>query len=245
MKNGIVTKWSFITLLYLVLLTGCGSSEYIPPVELTTVPPTAPATLPEIIDALSVYTAEVRITAAYAVPKFGEDAVVALPALTENLKHRNSKVREAASFALGRLGPNAGRSVPELIEVLQNDDVVNVRISVTDALGRIGDPSAIPALVSILYEEETLGPTPTPISCEYIDGAKVCDYGTNATDWWRTNEKLAVKSAEAISAITKIDFQNIDSSDVSDQSGEGIPLIVIATREWWEKEGQYQKWSQP
>lgn len=240
--------WQGIALLTLMAMMGCNSPGGPLPVELTTVPPTAPATLPEVIAALSSYSAEARITAALAVPKFGKDAVAAVPALIQNLHYEpTSGVREAAAFALGQVGPDARSAVPELIGVLQNDDVVNVRRAAAGALGRINNPSAVPALASILYEKVIEGKCEElvrryPESCrleQHYRGAVSCSCGGEIGHIMeRTSEWLLLESAVAIASITGEDFPDADS----ELNEEGIPPIVIAAREWWEEEGQFEDW---
>jgi HEAT repeat protein len=208
--------WQLVTLLMLLSMMGCTGPL---PVEGTTVLPTAPATLPEVIDALSSYSAEARITAALALSKYGKEAVEAVPALIQNLHYETtSDVREAAAIALGRLGPDARNAVPDLIDMLQNDNSVNVRSAAAEALGQIGDPLAVPALASILHEKEVAG---------------------------RTNIWLAIHSAVSIAQITGEKFPDADLQDGHRLNEEGIPLVAIAAREWWEKEGQFQNWDNP
>lgn len=194
-----------------ILIAGCDSSQVIP-IELTTVPATAPATLPEVIKALSSDLAEARITAARALPKYGKEAVKAIPALIENLNYEpTSDVRLAAAYALRELGPDAQSAVPALIEVVKNDDTENVRIAAIDALGRIGDPSAVPTLASVLYEEDDPG---------------------------RNNIWLTIPVAESIALLTGKDFLAPDEPLMED----GEAPIVVQVREWWEKEGRYLNW---
>lgn len=181
-----------------------------PPVEATTVPPTVPSTLSEVIDALSSYSAEARITAALALSEYGKEAAVAVPALIQNLHYEaNSDVRRSAAIALGELGPDAHSSGPDLIHVLQTDSVVRVRISAAEALGRMGATASIPALASSLYEEDT---------------------------------ELAIVAAVSISLIVGEDFPDAASQHGYRTNEEGIPLIVIAARQWWDQNGKDQDW---
>jgi HEAT repeat protein len=198
--------WQLIALLAFASMTG-GCSSFIPAHD--TAHPTAPATLPEVLDALSSNSAGARITAAYALPRFGAEAVVAVPALIQNLYYEtNSDVRIAVIFALGNLGADACSTVPALIRVLQNDDAVHARRSAAKALGQIGEPSSVSALANSLYDE---------------------DIGVTAG------------SAGSIASITGESF-----SDTGSLYGgyllneEGVPLIVIAAREWWEEKGRLQ-----
>lgn len=205
-----------LSIVSLAFAIGCGASIEPRPIELTTVPPTAPAKLSEVIETLSSNSAEARITAALAVPSFGTEAVAAVPALIQNLHYEpTSDVREAAAIALGKLGSDADSAVSELINILQNDGTVNVRIAAAEALGNIGNRSAVPTLAATLYEEDVIG---------------------------RSNLELIIISAKSISLITGENFLDENSRQDYPLSEEGIPLIVIAAQKWWEQEGKDQLW---
>jgi HEAT repeat protein len=149
------------------------------------------------------------------VPQFGEAAVAAVPALIENLHNETLDVREAAAVALGRLGPDARDAVPDLIGVLQDSMGVHVRAEAARALGRIGDPSAVPALAATLYEEEVFG---------------------------RSSINLDVYCAASISLIADLSLPDGHLVGGHQLNEEGVPLVVIAAREWWESEGIHQAW---
>ncbi|MFO0804574.1 MAG: HEAT repeat domain-containing protein [Gemmataceae bacterium] len=61
---------------------------------------------------------------------------------------RESAASEAAAHALGLIGPPAKEAVPRLIELVGTPDT-GTRIEATEALGRIGLPSAAPAVPKI------------------------------------------------------------------------------------------------
>ena len=180
------------------------------PVEGTTLPPTAPSTLPAVVDALSSYSAEARIAAALALSKYGKEAVVAVPALIQNLYYESTPdVRRAAAIALGELGPDGQSAVPDLIHVLQADEAVQVRISAAEALGQIRAPSSVPTLAAGLYEEST---------------------------------ELTIVSSVSIALITGARFPDAHSEHGYRLNEEGVPLIVVSARRWWEQEGKSQNW---
>jgi len=239
--------WQIMTFLALVSVVGCCSPSGAIPVEYTVLP-TAPATLPEIIAALSSGSGGARITAARALPKFGKEAVAAVPALTQNLYYDHHDVQISAAVALEELGPNARSAVPALVDVLRNDDTVRVRISAADALGRIGDSSVVPALADILYEEVIEG-TCEELVRRYPDDCRLDPHTTSCScggeigrAMGRTDDGLWVASAVAIALITGEDFPDTDSSGGYYLNEEGVPLVVVAAREWWESEGKYQEW---
>ena len=116
-------------------------------------PPTPPASLPELIEVLSSYSAEARIGAARALGAMGPDAEAAVPALANNLYYEGAhEVRRAAAWALGEIGPAARPAVPLLIVVLL-DDSVHAREAAAIALGKIQDPTAVPGLASSLDDQ--------------------------------------------------------------------------------------------
>ncbi|GEM_PF-1565206 len=188
-------------------------------------PPTPPSTLPELIAVLSGYGAEARIGAARALGAMGPPAEAAVPALTRNLYYNGtSEVRESAAWALGEIGPAAKPAVPMLIVVLLTDSV-HARKAAAIALGKIKNSATIPALARGLYDE-------------YF--------------------AVRISSAQAMARIADLSFPGATPTILSfpgatppitrehyiyefNESGEAV--IVLAAREWWEKEGWQQDWS--
>lgn len=73
-------------------------------------------------------------------------AKAAVPALTNTLKDTNSHIRERAAIVLGQMGREAESAVPALGNLLADSELAVVK-SAADALRKIGDPSATPALI--------------------------------------------------------------------------------------------------
>jgi len=184
-----------------------------PPVE-TSALPTPAATLPELINDLSSNDMGVRLVSIYTLEEYGDDAVIAIPLLRENLEVNDVDVREAAAYALGKLGSKAQKAVPDLIIVIQDDSSYHVRDTAIEALGLIGDSTAIPALATILFEERT------------------------TYDPWYG---IPISCADAIATITDERFTDTGKG-IYTLNEDGIPLLVIDAREWWQEEGQYQNW---
>jgi HEAT repeat protein len=116
--------------------------------------PTDPSSLSELIDALSSNNGLARQGAARRLGAMGMAAKSAVPALTRNLYYSwGYEVRQTAAEALGNIGPTAKPAVPVLIVSLLTD-FGHVRSEAAMALGKIGDPSAIPALVQALDDDE-------------------------------------------------------------------------------------------
>lgn len=118
--------------------------------------PTLPSTLPELIQLLSSGNDEVRLNAANKIATMGPEARAAVPSLANNLHYDGPyEVRAAAAYALGEIGPDARPAVPDLIDVLATN-FVHVRTAAAEALGKIGDRSAIPALVEALNDDDAI-----------------------------------------------------------------------------------------
>jgi len=159
-KQGLVIVAMFL------FMSGCGSTQ-LPNISAeraaTPTPdfsferstaPTPPATLPELIAALSSENAEIRIGAALVLGDMGPEAEAAVPALARNLYYQGSyEVRESAASSLGKIGPAAKPAV-SLLEVALLADFVHVRRAAAIALGHIGDTAAIPALAQALNDKD-------------------------------------------------------------------------------------------
>lgn len=136
-------------------LSGCSTSSSTPLFELTTIPPTAPSSLSELLFILENGSDDARISASLAILSRGkEDRLAAIPILIENLSYEdNSEVRKITAIVLGELGPEAQIGVQELVQIVNTDIAVKVRVVAAEALGKIGDRSSVPALVGSLNSD--------------------------------------------------------------------------------------------
>jgi HEAT repeat protein len=176
-------------------------------------------TLPELIANLSNDDPQVRVVSAYALEKFGRESALAIPALEENLCYTgDSDVRRSAAIALGKLGRDAENAFPFLIAALINDGSYQVRAESARSLGKIGVINAVPLLASRLFDPDINEPD--------------------------SNDAPAIESAEAIRELTGITFVDAGTGGYT-LNEEGLPLIVVEARQWWESEGQFQDWSKP
>lgn len=196
-------------------LSGCLSRSVVFGPHNPSPSPTAPSTIPELIESLSDPNYQVRLVATYALRKMGGAAEQAVPALTATLSDDVSDVRASAADALGEIGPGAALAVPALIEILRSDDFVHARTSAAKALGKIGDTSAVPALAEILWDQKAQ----------------------------EAYKFIPINAAKAIAWLTDNQFPDSGRGSHGYRvNDDGEPLIVIAAREWWEREGQYQEW---
>ena len=157
-----------VMLVCAIVCTGCSNITRAPtptlPVEDSDLP-TPASTLTELLKNISSDDMGVRLVSIYALEKYGNDAAPAIPTLIENLYVDDFDVRTAAAYALGKLGPTARLAIPDLTNVLDNNkEYYHARVTTAEALGRIGDPAAIPALAKALFRENTQ-PYELAISC--------------------------------------------------------------------------------
>jgi HEAT repeat protein len=103
--------------------------------------------IPIFIKALSDPDHTIRSNAIDALEEM-EPAVAkaAVPALENALKDTSAYIRERAAVLLGQMGREAGSAVPALSALLADSELAVVK-SAADALRKIGDPSATPALI--------------------------------------------------------------------------------------------------
>ena len=103
--------------------------------------------VPVFIKALSDPDRNIRQNAIDALEEIEPAAAkAAVPALTNTLKDTNSHIRKRAATVLGQMGREAESAVPALGDLLANSELAVVK-SAADALRKIGDPSATPALI--------------------------------------------------------------------------------------------------
>ena len=172
-----------------------------------------PSSVSGLAEALSDPREGVRFGAAQALADMGPAAAPAVPALIRALSDSSQDVRDGAAVALGEIGPAASSAVPSLVRVMRSDFYLDARWSAALALGKIG-PAAASAIPDLV---------------EILDSP---DRGLQGAAAW------------ALSRITGHQWPDSEGDGngfyVSD---DGELLIVIAAREWWDKEGQYQDWS--
>jgi len=172
-----------------------------------------PSSVPELAKALSDPEEEVRYEAAQALADKGEGAAPAVPALIHALADSSQDVRECAAVALGEIGQAASSAVPTLVRVLESDSYIHARMSAALALGKIG-PSAAASVPNLV---------------RVLDDA---------------NPGLRGRAAYALAQITDSRWPDADGDGNGFYaSDEGELLIVIAAREWWNREGKYQDWT--
>jgi HEAT repeat protein len=104
--------------------------------------------VPALLEALHDEDSQVRYAAVIALDSAHGDAVVW--GLIETLRDSDHLVADTATAQLARMGQYA---VPDLMNALFEEDV-NVRGRAIEALGKIGDPAAVPRLIPLLQDTE-------------------------------------------------------------------------------------------
>jgi HEAT repeat protein len=114
--------------------------------------PLTAAEVPTLEAALTEKLATIRLFAANALGKMGQDARSALLPLRQALKDEDAAVRQAAIVALGNLGPDAMAARPDLLEALKSKDH---RVAAADALLRTGpDVALAPTWLGLLTDDD-------------------------------------------------------------------------------------------
>jgi hypothetical protein len=191
---------------FIIVCVSCTPISKIPPVELTTVPPTVPSNIIDLLDVLENGSAEARISAAIKVPSLSqEEQELAIPSLIANLDYKDtSEVRRAAVIALGEIGPIANQSAEKIILLLE-DEAITVRRASAEALGQLDDPSAVPYLAGYLNSSSEMLTIIAAESISFLTENDFTDAGSkrgyslspsgepyivlDAKEWWENEGK--------------------------------------------------------
>lgn len=110
--------------------------------------------VPGLTQALKSDDSEFRFWAATALACIRSEARDAVPELIALLQDEVFGNRQSAAHALGCIGPAANPAVPELVKALSGDRNMLVRQEIVRALGGIGTPEAITALIGALADPD-------------------------------------------------------------------------------------------
>jgi HEAT repeat protein len=210
--------------------------------------PSAAPAVPALAQALSDPHPDLRYFVARALSQIGPAAAPALPEVIAALRSNNlDQEKSLLIITLGNIGPPAALAVPLLIEMMSLEKTDFTRADAAEALGKIGDEEGLSSLVRALKTDES----------DHVRRAAayaIAKFGERARFAVPTlveslnDEDISVRgaSAYAIAQITDEPFPYAERDDGTFRIGDnGEPYIVIAAREWWEKEGQFQDWGSP
>ncbi len=96
------------------------------------------------------------------------DSPLVIEGLIKSLDDPSEKVRSHAVDSLIAL--NAKEAVPRLVLHMSEDSSPLVRRQCIDAVGRLGDPSAVPALIALLEAAEAQTPPAPPLNAIWALG---------------------------------------------------------------------------
>lgn len=137
---------------------------------------------------------------------------------------------EWAAECLGNMGPAAGSAVPDLVKALKDgpndydtgDGVIPTRSRIAWALGEIGDPAAVPALIHALKRAE---------SVDFGLGAIPSRRPAARTAIARALAEFGPKAREAAPALMKVLSENPSQPMDTDQAEAARALGAIGATE--------------
>jgi len=163
--------------------------------------------------------------------------------VVDALSSYSAEARIAAALALSKYGKEAVVAVPALIQNLYYESTPDVRRAAAIALGELGPDgqSAVPDLIHVLQADEAVQ---VRISAAEALGQirAPSSVPTLAASLYEENTELTIVSSVSIALITGERFPDVDSEHGYRLNEEGIPLIVVSARRWWEQEGKSQNW---
>ena len=158
------------------------------------------------------------------------------------LKGEDDVAKIGAARVLASMGPEAELAVPALTQNLYSNSS-EVRRVVAEALGEIGPTarSSVPALIVILLADPFVHARSNAATAlgkiERVDAVPAL-----ATALMDEHVRVQISSAISIALLTGQEFPDLNVKGGYSLDENGVPIIVIAAREWWEEEGRYQDW---
>lgn len=165
-----------------------------------------------------------------------------VPELIDVLLNGSEEARVGAARRLGQMGDSALDAIPALSASLSHSNS-EVREAAAWALGQMGSSasSSVNALSQLITRDVVARVRMTAADSLGLIGAKSAIPAL--AEGLQDNEvNVNISSARSIGLITEQDFPDMNSSGFS-LNESGVPLIVVAAREWWASIGQHQEWN--
>jgi len=161
--------------------------------------------------------------------------------LIEDLSSPNAEDRINAAYYLKLMGADAELAIPALIDNLNYQGVFEVRMAAVEALGAIGPPAkiAVPDLVSLLQTDFVHVQREAATALGQINSLVAVPYLAEAL--YDDDKGTAINAAKSLGIITGQDFPEMYSVGAT-LDDNGIPIVVVAAREWWIMHGQHKDW---
>lgn len=187
----------------------------------------------------------VRSNAVSAPPVEFEASPAATPSTFQQalvyMKSQSSDERILGMWAILDYPDKSQEALPIIIQNLYYQENSDVRSAAARVLGELGPLAtvAVSDLINAMQSDSSSDvKIDTAISLGKIgDRSAVPALAGNLEG----DYTLAALSAKSISQITGENFPDSNSSGFR-LNEQGVPLIVIAAREWWEEKGQFLDW---
>lgn len=214
--------------------------------------------IPHLTKALSDSCPDVRMFAASSIGALGvydQKAIdILISWLDEEERHTNDELIQGIG-TLQVFANHASKAIPGLVRIMMNpsSDDPHLRLAAVHALRAIGDPVAVPYLLSILMsgdvEEWVRKDAAIALASYGLEARCTVPFLVSRLD--SEEPDVRIGAALIISQATGNSFpgserRNWDPDYLGawhfERGAGGEYLIVVAAKEWWQDTGQHQGW---